>query len=235
MGKVVFGGGLSLISGRVGGVVYARNRGGYYVRNYVPTPNPNTTHQSTVRGYLTSANASWQGLTSAQRGSWNGYADSLPRVDRIGRQVKLTGRQVYIGMAIQVSKRTGFYVAPSLPVVGTFYKNSGLPNFSPIFFFGLDFFGFQISSTTPLGTAYMIEACPPLAPTRNFYTNQFRSLPLKVVDSDDKLFDIALFQDQYFAYFGITAFPTGQKIVIRPRLFQNGLYSTPKQIVAIAP
>jgi len=95
MAKVQFGGGISAMSGKLSGNVYARNKGGAYVRNWVKPTNPATTKQQNQRNTLSLKSAAWRTLTDEQRDSWKSWADDNPVLDRLGCSIVLTGAQAY--------------------------------------------------------------------------------------------------------------------------------------------
>lgn len=95
MAKVVFGGGVSAISGKIGGTVYSRNKGGAYTRNFAVPTNPSTVYQEEARDRLTQYSNEWRGLTEQQRLSWNEWAATHPILDRLGAAKLLTGAQAY--------------------------------------------------------------------------------------------------------------------------------------------
>lgn len=88
---------LTQVSGSIGGVTYAHNRGGLYRRaRSIPT-NPNSAAQITVRGNFASLAAAWRDvLTGAERLAWENYAANSPVSDAFGDPLLLTGQQMYI-------------------------------------------------------------------------------------------------------------------------------------------
>lgn len=95
MAKIALGGGVAAISGKSGGTVFARNKGGAYMRNFVKPTNPSTTYQEEARDRLTQYSNEWRTLTDAQRESWNAWAAEHPVLDRLGAAKTLTGAQAY--------------------------------------------------------------------------------------------------------------------------------------------
>jgi|TARA_Y100000310_G_C20528168_1_gene737120 hypothetical protein len=95
MAKVQFGGGISAMSGKAAGNVFARNKGGAYMRNWVRPTNPQTTAQQNQRNTLALKSAAWRTLTDSQRDSWKSWADDNPVLDRMGASIVLTGAQAY--------------------------------------------------------------------------------------------------------------------------------------------
>jgi hypothetical protein len=95
MAKIALGGGVAAISGKSGGTVFARNKGGAYMRNFVKPTNPSTSYQEEARDRLTQYSNEWRTLTDAQRESWNAWAAEHPVLDRLGAAKTLTGAQAY--------------------------------------------------------------------------------------------------------------------------------------------
>ncbi len=95
MAKIVFGGGVSQASGKIGGTVYARNKGGNYSRNWVVPTNPQTSRQAAQRSLMALKSAAWRTLTDNQRDSWASWAGDNPILDRLGNSIVLSGAQAY--------------------------------------------------------------------------------------------------------------------------------------------
>lgn len=95
MAKVQFGGGIAGMSGKLGGNVFARNKGGAYSRNWVKPTNPATPAQQNQRNTLALKSAAWRLLTDEQRDSWKSWADDNPVLDRLGASIVLSGAQAY--------------------------------------------------------------------------------------------------------------------------------------------
>jgi len=87
---------VSAISGKIGGMVGARNRYGAYLRNWVKPVNPNTSRQQDVRALMGQANIAWAALTDQVRSDWNTYAAAVPWQNRIGDTIYLTGKTMYV-------------------------------------------------------------------------------------------------------------------------------------------
>lgn len=90
---------LGPLSGSVGGLTYARNKGGLYVKMKATPTNPNTARQQSARGLLATASIQWQELTDDQRNAWDTYAAANPRTDPLGQSYNLTGHQMYVSLA----------------------------------------------------------------------------------------------------------------------------------------
>lgn len=64
----------SILSGKLGGSVFSRNKAGYYVRRWANPTNPQTVAQSAARSNLASVASSWHSLSDAQKAAWNSFA-----------------------------------------------------------------------------------------------------------------------------------------------------------------
>lgn len=93
--KIRFGSIVTDGSGKLGGHVYSKNRGGNYVRtNRVPS-NPRTAAQVLARSRFGQASAGWRSLTENQRAAWAEFADSNPYSDSFGQQKHLSASSAY--------------------------------------------------------------------------------------------------------------------------------------------
>lgn len=88
---------LTTMSGSLGGITAARNKGGQYLRARVVPVNPQTPQQVTLRTIFAALAVHWgETLTAAQRTAWDTYAENVTVVNRIGETVNLTGQQMYM-------------------------------------------------------------------------------------------------------------------------------------------
>lgn len=85
------------MSGSVGGLTFARNRGGQYCRQRSNPTNPNTYEQQLARTSLTIVVEAWgDQLTDAQRTGWETYAANITWLNRLGEEINITGQQCYV-------------------------------------------------------------------------------------------------------------------------------------------
>jgi len=82
-------------SGKLGGHVFSKSRGGATVRTLARANNPQTTDQQIIRSRFTVLSQNWRELTEVQRESWYDAETSYSRTNRFGDVVFLTGKNLY--------------------------------------------------------------------------------------------------------------------------------------------
>lgn len=88
---------LTTMSGSLGGITAARNKGGQYLRARVVPVDPGSAGQVTLRGIFSQVADFWSSVVTAlQRTGWDTYAANVTVVNRIGETVNLTGFQMYM-------------------------------------------------------------------------------------------------------------------------------------------
>ena len=84
------------ISGSVGGLTYARNRGGQYVRARISPVNPASPRQSEVRQVFAALSNYWSTvLTDVQRAGWDQYASQVPLTNSLGESTTVSGINMF--------------------------------------------------------------------------------------------------------------------------------------------
>jgi hypothetical protein len=68
---------LGELSGKMGGLVFSRNKGGAYVRQYVIPVNPNTVAQVNARAAFGSSAANWHNFNANEKARWQNYAEGI--------------------------------------------------------------------------------------------------------------------------------------------------------------
>lgn len=92
MGLVKYGGGITQVSGAIGGDVHARNRFGNYIRPRTKPVNPHSARQESARAIVSFLAEYWHNdLTAVQRGLWDVYAAAVAMTNRLGETIHLTG------------------------------------------------------------------------------------------------------------------------------------------------
>jgi len=95
MAKVVFGNGVSSISGSIAGNTYSRNRFGPYIRTRALPVNPNTAAQQLARSRFSTVSAQWRQLTEGQRATWEVAGTELFNSNPLGFPAPLSGAQAF--------------------------------------------------------------------------------------------------------------------------------------------
>jgi len=83
------------ISGKLGGHVFAKNRGGAYMRTKSTPINPSTTLQTHVRAIFAFISSLWSTLTSAERESWRGKVGQYARTNIFGDLKNPSGKSLF--------------------------------------------------------------------------------------------------------------------------------------------
>lgn len=116
----------SAASGKLGGVVASRNRGGSYFRHHAIPVQPRTPSQTLNRAQLAAFSAAFKGLTSAQIAGWNALGSTVTLKSALGTSYNPTGQQLFvscnrhlasIGITTQLSDPPSI---PSIPALTTF-------------------------------------------------------------------------------------------------------------------
>lgn len=81
------------ISGKLNGTIFARNKGGNYVKRLSIPANPQTQHQQNVRNRFSYISKEWRNLTEEQRQSWREIAKVRTVRNRLGEERFLSGFQ----------------------------------------------------------------------------------------------------------------------------------------------
>lgn len=86
------------LSGKLGGYVFARNKGGSYVRAFTTPTNPNTLAQSQARAVFGSSVSAYHGLTDFQKQNFNSFAANFfkPKFPKAG--VSYSGFNAYVSL-----------------------------------------------------------------------------------------------------------------------------------------
>lgn len=114
MALVKYGSAVTQLSGSVGGVTYARNKGGAYLRSRTSPTQPNSALQVGARTLFASAVNAWTNiLTAYERTSWNAYAAAVPYTNIFGETRYYSGQQRYVQCYIARVNAGGLVTAAS--------------------------------------------------------------------------------------------------------------------------
>lgn len=88
--------GITNISGKSGGSVFAHNKNGNYVRRLGIATQPQTAKQTLTRSIFGVISRMWGSLTHAEREAWKTWGAENPKTDQFGDSRPLTGRQAFV-------------------------------------------------------------------------------------------------------------------------------------------
>lgn len=87
---------LGEMSGKLGGLVFFRNKGGLCVRAFAVPTNPNSARQQATRNWVAWCASSWESvLTEVQRAQWREWAQTHTWLNALGQTINLTGLNWY--------------------------------------------------------------------------------------------------------------------------------------------
>jgi len=99
---VKFGQGVAAMSGKLGGTVFAHNKGGPYARNLVIPTDQNSDRQSAIRQIMSDLMSHWNdNLTVLQREAWATYAANVTILNRFGDPITIPGISWFAGCNVQ--------------------------------------------------------------------------------------------------------------------------------------
>jgi len=170
--------GITNMSGKAGGSVYSRNRGGSYVKNFVMPVNTFSEARQLVRASFGAISAGWRLLTETQRKSFVDQAANYPTLNALGDTNVLSGNSLFV----MLNKNL---VNAGLPKITTASAPKGANAVLdaaaiPVFDMGLggNFTfsnGLQANNATELND-YVLEATPAVSPSVKNVQNRFRVL-----------------------------------------------------------
>ena len=223
MAKVKFSALISEMRNKLNGSVFARNRGGAYLRNKVTPVNPQTIAQVQARSLLTSYSQSWRSLTQNQRDAWRSVVDQWSRTDVFGDVVNPSGSSLYIRLNINISLAggaaistpptpTGAAALSDLSVAADESSNTVAVTFDP--------------AAVPAGHALYIEATPNLSPGISNANSRFRYVATGAAAATSPI----AIGTEYLAKFG--ALVEGQKLFIRAKFINATTGEVSQSLVA---
>jgi len=87
---------LGEMRGKLGGLVFSRNKGGTYARSMAVPTNPNSARQQATRNWMAWCATTWESvLTEAQREQWREWAETHSSLNSLGQTIFLTALDWY--------------------------------------------------------------------------------------------------------------------------------------------
>ena len=86
MARIIGGSMIGELSGKLGGNVFARNKSGAYIRQYVIPVDPRTIAQVNARSKFGAASSNFHALTPEQKANWQNFASNVfnPKTGKLG-------------------------------------------------------------------------------------------------------------------------------------------------------
>ena len=167
--------GITNLSGKAGGSVYSRNRGGAYFKNFVMPSNTITEARQIVRGIFGSIASSWRALSESARSSWSEQASNYPTKDVFGDTVVLAPNALYGSLNGNLLNAGLPAISVALPPQGT-NGILGASNFDLNVTNGDIELAFDTESdNATAGNTYVLEATPPIPNSISNVSNKYRS------------------------------------------------------------
>lgn len=224
--KIQFGAIVVAGSGKIGGHVASRNRGGAYMRTKVTPVNPSTTAQLNARARLTGRSQAWRGLAQVSRDAWSAAVGLYSRTDIFGSLRNPSGFNLYqrINNNLLVVA-AAVLIVPGLPAAVLTTNIVTLVATASTQLLTL-----TNSAIVPAGTAVKVFATAPQSPGVTFVKSEYRlitTLPAAAVAAQP-------LGGAYTTKFG--AFVAGQKIFVRIEFINTltGQNSVSQQAFAIS-
>lgn len=220
MAKIKFGMMMTDASGKLGGQVFSKNRGGSYVRTKVTPLNPRTTAQSNVRGIFAAISSDWSSISESDRASFNGFVNDYARTDVFGDLRNPSGKALFqrLNQNLAISEQAGIAVCPP-PIAVPFSNTRSAVG---------DVSNTELNVTTDGntdGSKIVIWATPRLSQGTTFVKNKLRQL--QVAEGGDA--EIVEIWDAYTAKFG--APQVGDNIYIGVRVINEQGQASPLEVV----
>ena len=205
MAKIKFGAMMVDASGKLGGQVFSKNRGGAYIRTKSTPLNPQTRSQMFVRGIFASISTAWSGLPEASRLSFNNLVSSYARTDIFGDLRNPSGKNLFqrLNQNLEISGQ---------PQITNCEQPSEVP-FANIVSVTLSEGASEINVLTngdTTGSKVVVWGTPPLSAGTSFVKNKLRQIAVLngglAIDQNvynEYVSKFGTFEDSSNIYFGV--------------------------------
>jgi len=212
MAKVKFSALISEMRNKLNGSVFARNRGGNYLRTKVTPVNPQTIAQVIARARLTQFAQAWRGLTETQRESWRSVVNQWATTDVFGDVVNPSGNALFNRLNINVQIAGGAVLnTPPTPTGAAALTSLSLSAAVTGPAFDVEF----TPDPVPADHVMFLESTPNLSPGISNASNRFRRIAT-VAAAQASPYDAAADQAAKFG-----ALVEGQKVFVRAKFINS--------------
>lgn len=220
MAKIKFGMMMTDGSGKLGGQVFSKNRGGSYVRTKSTPLNPQSTAQMTIRGIFASISSAWSSLTDAQRATFNNFVSDYARTDIFGDLRNPSGKNLFqrLNQNLEISGQAQITACVSplaVPFANLQSAEAGV---------GAEEFNIVTAGVTT-GSQLVIWATPQLSQGTKFVKNKLRQIAV-IAGGAGVEPDV---WEQYVAKFGAPI--AGANIVIGVRVINENGQASPLETI----
>lgn len=220
MAKIKFGAMMVDASGKLGGQVFAKNRGGSYIRTKTTPLNPQTSAQMGVRGLFASISSGWSSLTEQGRQSFNNLVTDYARTDVFGDTRNPSGKSLY-------QRLNQNLVISGQALISECVLPSAVPFanlVSAVLDSGAGTLNVETNGDTT-GATIVVWATPPLSAGTKFVKNKLRQLEY-ATGEDGAVIDIAT---SYIAKFG--NFQDTDNIYVGVRVINANGQASPLEVI----
>lgn len=168
------------IRNKLNGTVFAKNRGGSYMRTKVTPVNRQTSFQAAVRNALGTFAQEWRGLAQTAIASWNAAVDNFKSTDIFGDIKSPSGINLYIKLntnlnRINIAAITTPPLPGSLPAITSISgaASAGGGTMTAIF----------TPTPVPANTSFVISATKQKSPGQSFFGGQYTDIAVKAAAS----------------------------------------------------
>lgn len=202
------------ISGKLNGSVFARNKGGAYIRSKSNPTNPQTSSQMAQRATFGGVSQLWRNLTPSQRSNWDATAADYPYQNSLGDTKILSGfalhQQLNSNLSVIGQPTVSAPLAPKL--INSPESANVLTNTSAALAVQANFTG--VDTGDGIVAIYATDGMS--AGISNFKKR------LRLIDASSLTADYALSKDLYAAYTALFDAPiTGAKIGFKMVVIDN--------------
>lgn len=230
MAKIVFGGGVASASGKIGGTVYSRNKGGAYSRTWVMPTNPQTTKQSQQRNLLALKSAAWRSLDTNQRDAWQTWANDNPILDRLGNSIVLSGAQAYIKININRTQAGDSATQTDTPSTAIFDADIIDIASTLTIAIGTTRFRIPLSSGAAAGQILFNHASAPVSAGVSNTNSAMRLINVYTLDGTDESNGYYDIYTDYIDYLGTLTGKAGFRINVAVQQYDEGQFSVPSKV-----